>query len=639
MTKMLRYTYSLIEATEIRLLKFLKIDQDGISGTFQKIPISQCAHSLPQYTALSYVWSLDGTSDAKSEHISIDGGQLHVLDSLQPFFEVLQTKKTLLDDGWWWIDSICINQEDATERSSQVKLMNSIYSRAASTTVWLGQSSKDSDKAMDFIDSVRNLRQELPQKAVQKELQQEHYSSQWEAVENLLLRRWWSRVWTMQEFILSRNVSFWCGSKTVGRAAVATAIWFFYECRPNELHGCPAFINGWHRRRVHEWYTRSTAPESAPYFRISLAALASYCSNNDATDDKDRLYGLTGLTPDIQLIKIDYNLSVEEIYTEFTKSHIIHYECLDIICFAHLYCSPVESSLPSWVPDWRKRLQQNFVMPLMVSQCSHQAIGNFRPPQFVKRGTSLASYTASGNTKPSFQFEGSNLVPRGFVLDVIDGLGWSENFDLIQPSKSFTISTEASSKSKEWALDTLSSVLRCLILGRGDRYLQNSVVPQAFIADFWRFSSKVMQNSDSDVPVEFKAWFNRNQLLRIHGCSLESIVHCAALHRQWSLESDSVISRSDPQVMNSFTGRFYDTVVRISRRLMVSKDGFLGMAPDKAKKGDLICIIFGCNVPVVLREAANGKAFVFIGECFVDEYMSGEAVGDNRFKERSFCIS
>jgi hypothetical protein len=89
MTDMSRYSYSPTEATEIRLLKFLKADQDGISGTFQKFPIVQYSHSLPQYTALSYVWFLHGTSDAKSGHISIDEGQLHVFDFLQPFFEVL----------------------------------------------------------------------------------------------------------------------------------------------------------------------------------------------------------------------------------------------------------------------------------------------------------------------------------------------------------------------------------------------------------------------------------------------------------------------------------------------------------------------------------------------------------------------
>lgn len=634
-----RYSYSPIESSEIRLLKFLKSDKDGLSGTLQKFSLAPASQSPPAYTALSYVWSLDGTGPARSGHISIDGAQLPVLNSLQPFFEVLLTKETLLNDGWWWIDSICVNQEDNQEKSSQVTLMKAIYSQAGTTTVWLGESSADSDKAMDFILAMWKATQKVGYRALEKDLRLESYSSYWEALENFFLRRWWSRVWTMQEFILSRYLSFWCGLKTVRRIEVSCALQLFHNCRLNPLLGCPAFINGWHRIRVHEWYKKYSRPESAPYFKMSLVALASYCSTNCATDNKDLLYSLCALTPDIQFINIDYSLDVEEVYTTFAKSHIEHYESLDIICFSQLYGASVDSSLPTWVPDWRTRRLQNFVVPLMVSQSSPRGIGNFRPLQFVKRDNSAATYAASGNSKPLYQFEGLNLVVRGFVLDVIDGLGGSENYELVQPSESFTASTEESNKTSVWALDCLSSVLRCLILGRGDRYLQDPAIPKEFIADFQKYCSKAMQNKNSEIPAGFRAWFDRNNLLRIRGYPLESIVHYIALDEKWILENENLISVLDPQVMNSFTGRFHDILVRTPRRLMVGKNGFLGLAPDKSQKGDMVCILFGCSVPVVLRKIADGTKFACIGECFVDGYMSGEAIGDNRFQETSFCIS
>jgi hypothetical protein len=172
MTTVPMYSYSKIKDTEIRLLKFLKITEDGIFCTLQTFSI---ALQLPQYTALSYVWSLDGKECPKSSRMSIDGGRLDVLDSLQPFFKVLQVKEMPLDDNWWWIDSIC--EEDLLERSKQVILMNLVYSRAAGTTVWLGSSSMDSDTAMDFIAVIQKLTQEAPQKAIRKELQRECYAS------------------------------------------------------------------------------------------------------------------------------------------------------------------------------------------------------------------------------------------------------------------------------------------------------------------------------------------------------------------------------------------------------------------------------------------------------------------------------
>ena len=50
-------------------------------------------------------------------------------------------------------------------------------------------------------------------------------------------------------------------------------------------------------------------------------------------------------------------------------------------------------------------------------------------------------------------------------------------------------------------------------------------------------------------------------------------------------------------------------------------------SPD-VKAGDMICIIFGCSVPVVLRKVSTGGAshFEFIGECYVHGMMDGEAL-------------
>lgn len=40
----------------------------------------------------------------------------------------------------------------------------------------------------------------------------------------------------------------------------------------------------------------------------------------------------------------------------------------------------------------------------------------------------------------------------------------------------------------------------------------------------------------------------------------------------------------------------------LGRRFFVSKKGFLGLAPGKARLGDLICILFGGQTPFILRK-------------------------------------
>jgi hypothetical protein len=38
----------------------------------------------------------------------------------------------------FWVDAICISQQDIIERGCQVALMGEIYSQAAQTMIWLG---------------------------------------------------------------------------------------------------------------------------------------------------------------------------------------------------------------------------------------------------------------------------------------------------------------------------------------------------------------------------------------------------------------------------------------------------------------------------------------------------------------------
>lgn len=40
----------------------------------------------------------------------------------------------------------------------------------------------------------------------------------------------------------------------------------------------------------------------------------------------------------------------------------------------------------------------------------------------------------------------------------------------------------------------------------------------------------------------------------------------------------------------------------------------------------MICILFGCSVPIVLRKHPREKYFILIGECYIHGMMDGEAM-------------
>jgi hypothetical protein len=86
---------------------------------------------------------------------------------------------------------------------------------------------------------------------------------------------------------------------------------------------------------------------------------------------------------------------------------------------------------------------------------------------------------------------------------------------------------------------------------------------------------------------------------------------------------------------------FLERVQRVvwNRRFFQSTDyekkdrkPLFGLVPPEAKLEDIICIIFGCTVPVVLRECntSDDYYFEFVGECYVHGFMDGEAISKNR---------
>jgi hypothetical protein len=52
-----------------------------------------------------------------------------------------------------------------------------------------------------------------------------------------------------------------------------------------------------------------------------------------------------------------------------------------------------------------------------------------------------------------------------------------------------------------------------------------------------------------------------------------------------------------------------------------------GLGPQDTQSGDIVCILFGCSVPVVLREfeEEGNHYFKLIGECYIHGLMDGEA--------------
>jgi hypothetical protein len=242
------YRYSaLLDSCSIKLLKIVSID--AISGRLRCSLDIVRLHNCPPFTALSYTWALTGVSVNPDEEeapnygedykvecqtTTIEGDESRVTNGYltisENLFDMLFQLAGSGHKAPIWIDAMCINQKDITERASQVSLMGEIYSKAVEVLVWLG---KDKTGLNDFLWLHRELLPKLRALSISGTITAsdvdnpltlsalgfmsvEMWDDLWDAYRLFCAsRRWFFRVWIVQEISLAHTVTVWCGNKVL----------------------------------------------------------------------------------------------------------------------------------------------------------------------------------------------------------------------------------------------------------------------------------------------------------------------------------------------------------------------------------------------------------------------------------------
>lgn len=143
------YEYTTLKnPRSIRILSLVQISQTKrdpslpLLGTLTE----QSLNEPDRYVALSYSW--DGQA-CDRPLLLLEGNEFRRLlitknceDALRRFRNDIADDHTLPI----WIDAICINQSDASERNLQVSMMGDVYKNAAEVAVWLGEETVKSQK-------------------------------------------------------------------------------------------------------------------------------------------------------------------------------------------------------------------------------------------------------------------------------------------------------------------------------------------------------------------------------------------------------------------------------------------------------------------------------------------------------------
>ncbi|OCK98442.1 HET-domain-containing protein [Cenococcum geophilum 1.58] len=573
------------------------------------------------YEALSWHW---GEEERKSI-IKIRRGDKISLFAVKPTLESALRHFRRLDTArFLWVDTVCINQDDFEEKSSQVRMMTEIYQEASSVCVWIGEEENDSGLAMDFI--------QLVQQCIERSddlLLDGRYSRQWCALSALLRRPWFSRRWIIQEIALAKQAALHCGSSEVAWPEFIFTIGLVrgHVYRLSDIHG-RVLPNDESR----PWASIPTSGaarlvdvteglfEKSDHGTIlkrfqSLENLVLNLTAFKASVPHDIIYAILPLAMDArsgykspqkafsgavetQNFPVNYSKTFFQVCQDFVRHTILKSGCIDIIC-QHWVPKEIEG-LPSWIGN--------------LSDAAFE-IGPNREYYRINadslvglRGPGRRQYSAGfavGSRMLSWEFGqgvcAKSLSVDGFIL---------ESIQKVQPS-----------------------ALKACIPLKWTRFVGWDGVSSPPPERFWRTLTANRDSSGNRAPSYYE---------RLCGYAFQQ---SGKFGTDNVLDIGSLIDSGFSRVVKDYLQRVQSVVW--NKRLITtdspkSEGGLqlLGLAPAATQVGDLICILYGCSVPVVLRKIVNENSdadkyhYKLIGECYIHGMMNGEACELQKKSER-----
>jgi hypothetical protein len=612
------YVYKPLENAQIRVLVLNSSgdDTEPVTGKMVHLPLDDDQHGAfrsaggSMFKALSYTWG----DPHKTCSIRIDGHDFPVTANLEAALRhvrnlhknAIQSRLSVamaamaarmadkIVTSSWWIDAICINQDDVLERNQQVTLMTRIYRMAMGVQVWLGAAGDNSDLAMDVIDQYRNATVARSNRGPGKkaidypEVSLEQKALQWKALTALFERPWWERCWVRQEVAVSGGATVQCGSKTCDFNGIIDIADVLNILSP-QLQNQPLFKSGTSVPatvqpttscflRARQFSDLKDAVGGAKF--ADLKQLLIYTRPCKATDPRDKVFSVLGMVdPEIYDIQPDYRISIEETFTTAARCIISKKQSLDILSACQ---NPDRShGLPSWVinllDDWK-----------------------FRP--FWVDPHSISSRDEFSGT-PYFKFEGDDnaiLNVRGRRLDTI--------FTVVtETPKDADSSEQLNAIFEAWKGAAATEFSRPEINWHNKRYLKTLTG--------WKKEDR---------------WVNFLSLGNDGGGFNYTEDGLTLLPRQKKTQSiylrepmvvESIVAPKEPELLDESTAfgseyeRLFDHLRKygVGRKLGFLANGAAGLVPADTQVNDVLYDFRRTAYPYVLRKLEDGK-HVVVGE-------------------------
>ncbi|RSL77128.1 hypothetical protein CEP51_009340 [Fusarium floridanum] len=287
--------------------------------------------SFPDYEAVSYTWGGED-GDGTLRHPIYIGEHWDILLQTRNCCAMLRYLRPRRGIRMVWVDAICINQEDMQERGDQVARMDQIYTGCSQVFLWLGDDMAFRKPGVYPprlpLHELENLEEmQLPSKKGRLNIR------------SLLDRRYFSRVWIIQELILPPRIAIPIGDK----------IFWADPSTPAHFERLSSRDWVWEHTRA-PWFQHVTR---GSLMQENLSELLTLTWKSQSSDIRDKVYGVMGLSSIKAGIKIrpDYGISLQHLLIGFFAHCIISGDTPELLLKAAGVSA--EAGMPSWMPLWK----------------------------------------------------------------------------------------------------------------------------------------------------------------------------------------------------------------------------------------------------------------------------------------------
>ena len=609
----------------------------------------------PPFRALSYCWG----DSCSTKSIVINHHKVKVTDNLESALRhVREPKRTVI----LWVDALSINQDDIEERNAQVRLMAHIYKSATSVLAWLGETSDDSDHAMNMARKWGRKHLNRHSRYLIQKIRTEKFDERsWTAMNKLLNRSYWTRTWIYQELVLGRKVYVRCGNKQIDWDCVKGLDEASYQLeRKMDLFRLE--LNPVHLNMVVESGLDKLSLflnfDKAKEQSATLFPMLQWTSVLSCKDPRDHIYAIMGLARDADCYpEPDYSQDVVSVYTAFAQAQIELTGNLDIL--HETACRRTNKKeydhgrkLPSWVPDWT--IRANHHMP-------------YRAHEELYHSSPIGGKTPiSDNFHSSF----STIKVHGIHIDSISRVSPKSIIALGLP-ETIAFIEGAQHKYDDRDYRYLKDFAHIHPTGLP---LMNVVFRTCLLDIDFRFALRLDFDSCPEVPLQLVEGFlmrlamsygfmiprnlTEEQMMDLQippfdldfeflppGSEIATqFPHFATFKNFQTFIDTEPGNEIRPMLMRMFDRHFEHFTT--GRTLFGTPKGYVGLSTnDDVREGDVLAVLHGCKTPVILRPlhdlllSSDDEHFEFVSDAFVYGLMDGEAVQNVSDNEKQTSIT